>query len=246
MVITATIESVAGKRSANGNGYLEYSLVEVGKEFAVTYRQFEGLDKGTTSGELARNAKATETYRFRTFTRPAARGNYHNVREVLARVDGTMTIENDKVTVDIFDEEATFNESEEDQLFGSQEANKAPSQTPTTPNTSPDSNRPPAGFQREAHRYIAGNSLNSISIERQVSVKAAVDLMGLRVRVLEAAISSGLAQTLADDDDALGISVLDAYWGWVTEANVGEMSCEVAEWLEYNNFTPSAYIEDGE
>ena len=94
---------------------------------------------------------------------------------------------------------------------------------------------PQRGFQKEATRYIAGNSQQSISIERQVSLKAAIDLIGHRATLAIALINSGMAQTLAAEDDALGVGVLDAYWEWVCENGLVGEAHTISEWLEYDS-----------
>jgi len=220
--IVAKVESKNGKRTADNNPYFEFELIEAGKDFAVTWRQFEGLDQDSVSGRLAREAVPGDVFRFLTFTRPATRGQYHNIREILERVEGGQQSSGQS---DPFVNDPAFDAPNVDTA-------PAPSRPTTNPARQP--NAAPAGFQKEGQRYIAGNSQNSISIERQVSVKAAVDLMALRVRVLESALSSGMAQTVAEPDDPLGLGILDMYWGWVVERSIGHVSADVSDWLEYN------------
>ena len=57
----------------------------VGSDFSRTCRQFDNLDKGTESGDLARAAKEGDTVTFMEFLRPAAGGgNYHNIRRMVS------------------------------------------------------------------------------------------------------------------------------------------------------------------
>ena len=221
--ITALVISKDGKRSANGNGYYEYSLQEVGKDFEVTYRQFDNVETG-------KPVAVGETWRFLTYLRPAARGNYHNIRNVLGQV----------VDSSFQPQPSTDDFGPDPEFDGPPTSAPKPVLEPfdegSTPTPTRASNPPPAGFQREAHRYIAGNSANSISIERQVSLKPGVDLMALRVRVLESALNSGMAQTVAEPDDPLGLGILDMYWGWVVQRSIGDISGDASDWLEYNNY----------
>jgi hypothetical protein len=225
--IVAKVESKNGKRTADNNPYFEFELVEVGKEFAVTWRQFEGLDQDSVSGQLAREAVPGDVFRFLTFTRPATRGQYHNIREILERVEGGQ------------ESSGQSDPFADDPAFDAPNAGTAPAPTTATRTTQRQSNTNPAGFQQEAGRYIAGNSDNSISIERQVSLKAGVDVLAMKVRVVEAVLRAGLG--IGDDADPNGLAVLDSYWSWVTQDSPGDgqaagrISVEVAEWLEYND-----------
>ena len=77
--------------------------------------------------------------------------------------------------------------------------------------------------------------MNSISIERQVSVKAAIDVIGHKTNLAIALVNSGMAQTLASEGDALGLDVLDAYWNWVTAHGIPNEAHNISEWLEYDS-----------
>jgi hypothetical protein len=228
MEIIATIESKVGKRSQDGNPYFEYVLIEDGATFSVTHRQFEGLEKDTVSGNLSRSAQKGEKYKFLTFTREAPRGNYHNIRQVLAKIEaGSVAAEDsdfdqmpDEVTVDPVIE--TAGDASHDSDFDGPTVSPAVSASPEVV----------SHVQRNAERYIPGNQMNSVSIERQVSAKAGVDLIGYRVRVFEALLSSG--QLVGTDRDPYGVDILNMYWGWITSNDsLKGLSQQVATWIEF-------------
>ena len=223
--ITAVILEKNGKRTADGNNkpYYEFSMQPVGSDFSIMYRQFENLDKGTASGDLARAADVGDTVTFMSFLRPAkGGGNHHNIRQMVAA--GAVAV------------------GQADPDFDDAPTAPATITAPAVINApDPDFDTPPVlvknlqrGLQKEATRYIAGNSMNSISIERQVSMKAAIDLVGHKANLAIALVNSGIAQTLAADDDPLGIGVLNAYWEWVCENGIPGEAHSIAEWLEYD------------
>ena len=204
--VTALIIKKDGKRTTDGKNtrYYEYTMQPVGSDFSRTCRQFDNLDKGTESGDLARAAKEGDTVTFMEFLRPAAGGgNYHNIRRMVS--------------------------------MGAAPAGNAPDPDFDTPAPPVVVKNPQRGFQKEATRYIAGNSQQSISIERQVSMKAAIDLMGHKANLVIALVNSGMAQTLAAEDDVLGVGVLNAYWDWVCENGIPGEAHSIAEWLEYDS-----------
>jgi hypothetical protein len=230
-----------GKRSDNGNPYFEYDLMEQGKGFTVKHRQFDGLDAGTPSGQFARNAKVGEIYRFQTFTRPAqGGGNYHNIRQILG--PGSF----DSGAPDAPAPAPAPLSNDFDAAFDQPGPNESPVPAPA-PTPGPATPQPPAaagdGAQVPAPfggRYIPNASANSISIERQVSVKSGIGgdrsgMLDLRVRIVEACLATGMAATMAADDDPLGLSVIDKYWQWVVgpEGTSGYIA-QIAGWLEFN------------
>ena len=242
--VTALIIKKDGKRTTDGKNtrYYEYTMQPVGSDFSRTCRQFDNLDKGTESGDLARAAKEGDTVTFMEFLRPASGGgNYHNIRRMVSM--GAAPAGN--APDPDFD-----NASAQPPMTSAAPAASAPDPDFDTPAAPPVVSsgkpswvsskdevvkNPQRGFQKEATRYIAGNSMNSISIERQVSMKAAIDLIGHKTNLAIALINSGIAQTLAADDDVLGLGVMDGYWKWVCENGIPNEAHSIAEWLEYDS-----------
>ena len=228
--VTALIIKKDGKRTTDGKNtrYYEYTMQPVGSDFSRTCRQFDNLDKGTESGDLARAAKEGDTVTFMEFLRPASGGgNYHNIRRMVSM--GAAPAGN-APDPDFDDAPA------QPPMTSAAPAASAPDPDFDTPAAPPVVvKNPQRGFQKEATRYIAGNSMNSISIERQVSMKAAIDLIGHKTNLAIALINSGIAQTLAADDDVLGLGVMDGYWKWVCENGIPNEAHSIAEWLEYDS-----------
>ncbi len=228
--VTAVIIKKDGKRTTDGNNkpYYEFTMQPVGSDFSRMCRQFDNLDKGTESGDIARAAQAGDTVTFMEFLRPAAGGgNYHNIRRMVSMGDAPAGNAPDP---DFDDAPA------QPPMTSAAPAASAPDPDFDTPATPPVVvKNPQRGFQKEATRYIAGNSMNSISIERQVSVKAAIDVIGHKTNLAIALVNSGMAQTLASEGDALGLDVLDAYWNWVTAHGIPNEAHNISEWLEYDS-----------
>ena len=223
--VTAVILEKNGKRTTDGNNkpYYEFLMQQVGSDFSTMYRQFENLEKGTPSGEVARAANVGDTVTFMSFLRPAkGGGNHHNIRQMVAA--GAVA---GGVADPDFDDAPS--------AAPAATAASAPDPDFDTPAPPVVVKNPQRGFQKEATRYIAGNSQQSISIERQVSLKAAIDLIGHKANLAIALINSGMASTLAAEDDALGVGVLDAYWHWVCENGIPGEAHSIAEWLEYDS-----------
>ena len=228
--VTALIIKKDGKRTTDGKNtrYYEYTMQPVGSDFSRTCRQFDNLDKGTESGDLARAAKEGDTVTFMEFLRPASGGgNYHNVRRMVSMGAAPAGNAPDPDFDDVPAAPAAPAASAPDPDFDTD------FDTPAAPPVVVKN--PQRGFQKEATRYIAGNSMNSISIERQVSMKAAIDLIGHKTNLAIALINSGIAQTLAADDDVLGLGVMDGYWKWVCENGIPNEAHSIAEWLEYDS-----------
>ena len=232
--VTALIIKKDGKRTTDGKNtrYYEYTMQPVGSDFSRTCRQFDNLDKGTESGDLARAAKEGDTVTFMEFLRPASGGgNYHNIRRMVSM--GAAPAGN--APDPDFD-----NASAQPPMTSAAPAASAPDPDFDTDFDTPAAppvvvKNPQRGLPKEATRYIAGNSMNSISIERQVSMTAAIDLIGHKTNLAIALINSGIAQTLAADDDVLGLGVMDGYWKWVCENGIPNEAHSIAEWLEYDS-----------
>ena len=240
--VTAVILKKDGKRTTDGNNkpYYEFTMQPLGSDFSRMCRQFDNLDKGTESGDVARTAKEGDTVTFMEFLRPAAGGgNYHNIRRMISMGAAPAGNAPDPDFDDVpaqpaMTAPAAPAANEPDPDFDSPPTS-APA-APPAPAVRPEAvKNPQRGFQKEATRYIAGNSMNSISIERQVSMKAAIDLIGHKTSLAIALINSGIAQTLAADDDVLGLGVMDGYWKWVCENGIPNEAHSIAEWLEYDS-----------
>ena len=235
--VTAVILKKDGKRTTDGNNtrYYEYTMQPVGSDFSRMCRQFDNLEKGTESGDIARTAKEGDTVTFMEFLRPApGGGNYHNVRRMVSLGAAPAGNEPDPD----FEEVPV-----PPPMTSAAPAASAPEPDPDfdTPAAPPVVvKNPQRGLQKEATRYIAGNSQQSISIERQVSIKAAIDLMGHKANLVIALVNSGMAQTLAPEGDSLGLDVLNAYWGWVCENGIPGEAHNISEWLEYDSLDQSA------
>ena len=227
--VTAVILKKDGKRTTDGNNkpYYEFTMQPLGSDFSRMCRQFDNLEKGTESGDIARTAKEGDTVTFMEFLRPASGGgNYHNVRRMVSMGAAPAGNEPDP-DFDTVPEAAV--------------PAAAAAAVPVASAPDPDFDtpvvvkNPQRGFQKEATRYIAGNSQQSISIERQVAMKAAIDLIGHKANFAIALINSGVAQTLAPEDDVWGLGVLDTYWTWVCENGIPSEAHNIAEWLEYDS-----------
>ena len=222
--VTAVILKKDGKRTTDGNNkpYYEFTMQPLGSDFSRMCSQFDNLEKGTESGDIARTAKEGATVTFMEFLRPAAGGgNYHNVRRMVSM--GAAPAGNAP-------------DPDFDDAPAAPAAPSAPDPDFVTPAAPPVVvKNPQRGFQKEATRYIHGNSQQSISIERQVSMKAAIDLIGHKANLVIALVNSGMAQTLAAEDDVLGVGVLNAYWDWVCENGIPNEAHNIAEWLEYDS-----------
>jgi hypothetical protein len=224
--VTAVILKKDGKRTTDGNNkpYYEFTMQPLGSDFSRMCRQFDNLEKGTESGDIARTAKEGDTVTFMEFLRPASGGgNYHNVRRMVSMGAAPAGNAPDPDFDDVPAAPAASAASAPDPDFD----------TPAAPPVVVKN--PQRGFQKEATRYIAGNSQQSISIERQVSMKAAIDLMGHKANLVIALVNSGMAQTLAPEGDSLGLDVLNAYWGWVCENGIPGEAHNISEWLEYDS-----------
>ena len=229
--VTAVILKKDGKRTTDGNNkpYYEFTMQPLGSDFSRMCRQFDNLEKGTESGDIARTAKEGDTVTFMEFLRPASGGgNYHNVRRMVSM--GAAPAGNAP--------DPDFDDVPAAPAAPSASAPEPDFDTPAAPPVVVKN--PQRGFQKEATRYIHGNSQQSISIERQVSMKAAIDLMGHKANLVIALVNSGMAQTLAAEDDVLGVGVLNAYWDWVCENGIPGEAHNIAEWLEYDLFDESA------
>ena len=229
--VTAVILKKDGKRTTDGNNkpYYEFTMQPLGSDFSRMCRQFDNLEKGTESGDIARTAKEGDTVTFMEFLRPASGGgNYHNIRRIVSMGAAPAGNAPDPDFDDVPAAPAASAASAPDPDFD----------TPAAPPVVVKN--PQRGFQKEATRYIHGNSQQSISIERQVSVKAAIDVIGHKTNLVIALVNSGMAQTLAPEGDSLGLDVLNAYWGWVCENGIPGEAHNISEWLEYDSFDESA------
>ena len=226
--IVAYIQDKSGKRTSAKTPYFEVTLLETGKDYSVLYRMFDGIDQGS----LARTVEKGESIRCTTYTRPAKpSGNYHHIREILEVVDmdnpDSYVVNGEELTAEMDDTFGTTDDFDPD--FDSPASN-APAQDSAT--------TAPSGQQQDTSRsrvdiYIPMNSDNSISIERQVSVKAGVELIGFKVKVLEALLASGQLVS-PDPNDPFGMDVLNQYWAWVTSGDsVRNITQSVADWLEF-------------
>tara|TARA_R110000824_G_scaffold238121_5_gene426883 strand:+ start:3369 stop:4208 length:840 start_codon:yes stop_codon:yes gene_type:complete len=232
-------------KTAKGNPYKKFQMQLFGAQGRTYWNQFNGLEKATVSGQLVRNVQKGDLIVWSGIIKPNPTDpakEFCNINQLITKVvsepdslfdevggevggvtpdplDDTPTerllVEGKNLVAD-FDKDV-INEEEEETTVG---IRNLPSK------------------QQETDRYIKANNVNSISIERQVSVKAATELTLERARLAESVIANFPWVGIASVPEI--VNICDALWSWVCidsnhhDTGVVERAASISLWLEFN------------